>query len=101
MPPWQHYRKRWRTDMRRNELIERWRSGKAATNCWLMLGQPFVAELIAHQGWDSVTIDMQHGLNDFAEVCSLLTAVSATPTVPLVRVPWNEPRDVMRALDAG
>jgi 4-hydroxy-2-oxoheptanedioate aldolase len=66
-----------------------------------MLGQPFVAELIAHQGWDSVTVDMQHGLNDFAEVCSLLMAVSATPTVPLVRVPWNEPRDIMRALDAG
>src|SRR5579859_7185836 len=87
--------------MRRNELIERWRVGKPASNCWLMLGQPFVAELIAHQGWDSVTIDMQHGLNDFAEVCALLTAVSATSTVPLVRVPWNEPRDVMRALDAG
>ena len=87
--------------MRRNELIERWRVGKPASNCWLMLGQPFVAELIAHQGWDSVTIDMQHGLNDFAEVCALLTAVSATSTVPLVRVPWNEPRDIMRALDAG
>ena len=87
--------------MRRNELKERWRAGKSVSNCWLMLGQPFVAELIAHQGWDSVTVDMQHGLNDFAEVCALLTAVSATATVPLVRVPWNEPRDVMRALDAG
>lgn len=87
--------------MRPNRLKEIWRAEKAASNCWLTLGHAFIAELIAHQGWDSVTIDMQHGLADFSAVYAMLTAISTTDAVPLVRVPWNEPGDVMRVLDGG
>jgi 4-hydroxy-2-oxoheptanedioate aldolase len=87
--------------VRANRLQEIWRAGKPASNCWLALGHAFTAELVAHQGWDSVTIDMQHGLADYAGMCAMLTAISTSETVPLVRVPWNEPGDVMRALDAG
>jgi 4-hydroxy-2-oxoheptanedioate aldolase len=32
---------------------------------------------------------------------TMLQAISTTPTVPLVRVPWLEPGIVMKALDAG
>src|SRR5471032_2701208 len=32
---------------------------------------------------------------------AMLTAISTSAAVPLVRVPWNQPGDVMRALDAG
>lgn len=87
--------------MRRNQLREIWRTGQAANNCWLSLGHAFTAELIAHQGWDSVTIDMQHGLAGHAELCAMLAAVSATNTVPLARIAWNDPASAMRALDAG
>lgn len=87
--------------MRTNRLREIWRAGHRANNCWLALGHAFIAELITHQGWDSVTIDMQHGLADYAAMCAMLTAISTGESVPLVRVPWNEPGDVMRALDAG
>ena len=31
----------------------------------------------------------------------MLQAIGTTPTVPLVRVPWNEPAAIMRWLDAG
>jgi 4-hydroxy-2-oxoheptanedioate aldolase len=31
----------------------------------------------------------------------MLQAISATPTVPIVRVPWLEPAALMKALDAG
>ncbi len=57
--------------------------------------------MLAHQGWDSLTVDLQHGQNDFTSMCSLFTAISTTDTVPLMRVTWNTPGDVMRALDAG
>ncbi len=87
--------------MRSNGLIERWRSGKPASNCWLSFGHPFIAEVLAHQGWDSLTIDMQHGLADQADVSAMLMAISTSSAVPLVRVPWNNPGDVMRALDSG
>ena len=31
----------------------------------------------------------------------MLQAVSQTDTVPFVRVPWNDPATIMRALDLG
>ena len=87
--------------MRANRLREIWSGGKSATNFWLGLPSMLAAESISHQGWDSVTIDMQHGHIDFASMVAMLTAISTTATVPLVRVPWNQPGDVMRAFDAG
>ena len=87
--------------MRTNRLREVWAGGKQATNIWLGLPSMLAAESISHQGWDSVTIDMQHGHIDFASMVQMLTAISTTAAVPLVRVPWNEPGSVMRALDAG
>ncbi len=87
--------------MKPNRLRELWKAGKPSSNCWLSLGHAFTTELIAHQGWHSATVDMQHGLADFGAMCAMLTAISTSQTVPLVRVPWNEPGTVMRALDAG
>jgi 4-hydroxy-2-oxoheptanedioate aldolase len=87
--------------MRPNRLREIWSSGKATTNCWLTLPGALAAEMLAHQGWDSLTVDLQHGQSDYNAMCAMFTAISTTPTVPLVRVPWNEPGDIMKALDAG
>jgi 4-hydroxy-2-oxoheptanedioate aldolase len=87
--------------MRANRLREAWAEGRAVTNCWLSLPGALATEILSHQGWDSLTIDLQHGQADYAQMCAMLTAISTTPTVPLVRVPWNNPGDVNRALDAG
>lgn len=87
--------------MRPNRLKEIWQSGRAASNLWLGLPTALGAEIAAHQGWDSLTVDMQHGQIDYAAMCAMLTAISTTKAVPLVRVPWNSPGDVMRAADAG
>src|SRR5438128_1604300 len=87
--------------MRANRLREIWASGRAATNCWLAIPSIMATEVVAHQGWDSLTIDMQHGQIDYAAMIAMLVAISGTPSVPLLRVPWNNPGDVMRALDAG
>ncbi|MGN6516459.1 MAG: HpcH/HpaI aldolase family protein [Rhizomicrobium sp.] len=87
--------------MRPNKLREMWKAGKHANNIWLSLGNAYASEIIAHQGWDSVTIDLQHAPADFKDALAMLTAVSTTDCVPLVRVPWNAPDQVMRVLDAG
>lgn len=87
--------------MRENRLRTLWAEKKRATNVWLGVPAAYSAEIIAHQGFDSITIDMQHGQADYAAMVAMLTAVSATATVPLVRVSWNDPGQVMRALDAG
>ena len=87
--------------MRENRLRTLWKSGGAAVNGWLTMPSSFSAETMAHQGWDTLTIDMQHGMIDDAALVPMLQAISTTDTVPVVRVPWLEPGILMRALDAG
>ena len=87
--------------MRENRLRTLWRDDRAAINGWLAVPSSFSAEVIAHQGWDTLTIDLQHGVIDYAQMVTMLQAISSTPTVPVVRVPWLEPGIVMKALDAG
>lgn len=87
--------------MRENRLRTIWQSGGAVTNGWLAIPNSFSAETMAHQGWDSLTIDMQHGMIDYSAMVPMLQAISTTNTVPVVRVPWLEPGILMKTLDAG
>jgi 4-hydroxy-2-oxoheptanedioate aldolase len=87
--------------MRENRLRTLWNSGQAAVNGWLAIGNSFSAETMAHQGWDSLTIDLQHGVVDYTALVPMLQAISTTVTVPMVRVPWLEPGILMKVLDAG
>lgn len=87
--------------MRENRLRTLWQSGQAVVNGWLAIPSSFAAETMAHQGWDSLTIDLQHGLIDYQAMVGMLQAISTTPAVPVVRVPWLEPGIIMKTLDAG
>jgi 4-hydroxy-2-oxoheptanedioate aldolase len=87
--------------MRENRLRRIWKEGGAAINGWLAIPNGFSAETMAHQGWDSLTVDLQHGVVDYQAMVGMLQAISTTETVPIVRVPWLEPGILMKALDAG
>jgi 4-hydroxy-2-oxoheptanedioate aldolase len=87
--------------MRPNRLRQVWAEGRGVINGWCSIGSPFVAETMARQGWDSVTVDGQHGLIGYAEMLAMLQAIAATEAGTLVRVSWNSPGEIMRALDAG
>ena len=87
--------------MRKNKLKELYKAGKPIINTWLSVPSSFSAEIMANQGWDSVTIDMQHGLIDYPNAVSMLQSISTTNTTPLARVNWNEPGQIMKILDAG
>ncbi len=87
--------------MRENRLRSIWKSGGAAVNGWLAIPSGFSAETMAHQGWDSLTIDLQHGMVDYQAMIPMLQAISTTDTVPVVRVPWLDPGILMKTLDAG
>jgi 4-hydroxy-2-oxoheptanedioate aldolase len=87
--------------MKENRLRTLWQDGRAAVNGWLAIADGFSAETMAHQGWDSLTVDLQHGIVDYQSMVGMLQAISTTPTVPVVRVPWLEPASLMKALDAG
>ena len=87
--------------MRENRIRTIWKAGGAVLNGWLAIPTAFSAETMAHQGWDSLTIDLQHGVVDYHAAVNMLTAISTTGTVPVVRVPWLEPGILMKMLDAG
>jgi len=84
-----------------NPLMARLKSGKACINGWLTVPDAFVGEVMAQTGWDSLTIDLQHGLHDYRSAVSTLQALHGRPVTPLVRVPWNEPGIIGKVLDAG
>ncbi len=87
--------------MRKNKLKQIWSEGGSVINGWLHISASWSAELMAHAGYDSLTIDLQHGFHNMETVLAMLQAISTTETVPLVRVPWNEPVMAQRLLDAG
>lgn len=87
--------------MRKNKLRKAWASGANTINGWLGIPNTFSAEVVANAGFESVTIDMQHGCVPFENVVPMFQAICTTDTVPMIRVPWNEPGIIMRVLDAG
>ena len=87
--------------MRKNTLKEIWARGGATLNGWCSIPSSFSTEIMAHQGFDSITIDMQHGLVDYTDAVTMLQAISTTDVIPMTRVPWSDPARLMKILDAG
>ncbi len=87
--------------MRENTVKKAWREGKLTYGAWLSIPSAFSAEVMAHQGFDWICIDMQHGVVDYQTAVTMLQAISTTNTIPFVRVPWNEPGIIGKMLDAG
>ncbi|WP_019586020.1 HpcH/HpaI aldolase family protein [Deinococcus apachensis] len=84
-----------------SRLAERFAAGETVLGGWLHLPGGVSAEVMGHAGYDALTVDLQHGLIGEGGLVATLEAIAATPAVPLVRVPWLHPPDLMRALDAG
>jgi 4-hydroxy-2-oxoheptanedioate aldolase len=80
---------------------DRWAAGEGALAAWLLLESPAVAGIVAAAGFDAVVVDLQHGSATPDHLPQLLGAIEATPALPFVRVSWNHPAELMRALDLG
>jgi 4-hydroxy-2-oxoheptanedioate aldolase len=87
--------------VRENRLRTIWSEGGTVVNGWLHVPSSFSAEVMAHAGYDSLTIDMQHGPVDYGSLVPMLQAISTTDTAPVVRVPWHDSGLIMQVLDAG
>jgi 4-hydroxy-2-oxoheptanedioate aldolase len=84
-----------------NKLRQIWGAGRAAVNGWLAIPSGFSAEVIAQCGFDTVTVDLQHGVQDYLSMVQCFQAMQAHPVMPMVRVPWNEPGIIGKVLDGG
>lgn len=70
-------------------------------NGWCSIPSAVTAEIVARQGFDCITVDLQHGLIDYQTALTMLQVVDRYDVPTLCRVPWNEPGIIMKALDAG
>ena len=84
-----------------NQLIKLWEEKKPVINAWLSIPNSFTTEAFGKMGWDSITIDMQHGQTDYSKSISMLQSLSSSQSTAMVRVPWSEPGIIMRMLDLG
>ena len=75
--------------------------GEPAIGAWLSMGSPIAAEIVANAGYDAVILDHEHGPGDFLNAISLMQAVGEAGPTPMMRVPWNDPVYIKRALDIG
>jgi 4-hydroxy-2-oxoheptanedioate aldolase len=87
--------------MRPNLAKQKFIAGEPIVNAWLSIPSGYAAEVVASQGFDSVTVDMQHGMMGFDSAVAMLQAVSITSATPLVRCPSLNTPEIMRLLDAG
>jgi 4-hydroxy-2-oxoheptanedioate aldolase len=75
-------------------------AGETVYGGWCLIPSPFLAEVLAAAGFDWICLDLQHGLIGYETMLAMLQAIGGRAPV-LVRVPWNEPDEIMRPLDAG
>ncbi|MDR3523669.1 MAG: aldolase/citrate lyase family protein [Acetobacteraceae bacterium] len=87
--------------MPENKIMQAWAEGRAVVNGWLAIPDGFAAETMAQCGFDSLTVDLQHGVQDYLSMIRCFQAMGKYPPLPMVRVPWNEPGIIGKVLDGG
>ena len=87
--------------MKNNRVKELLRKGETTVGTWITIGNPDVAELVAHTGVDWLVFDMEHAPLEIETVQVLMQATSGTEVTPFVRVAWNDLVLIKRALDIG
>lgn len=87
--------------MRDNSVKSRIRNGEITMGSWVTIGHPSVVEIMAHESFDWLTVDMEHNLIDPSALRELITAGQLHGKAMFVRVPKNDDVYIKHALDAG
>ena len=84
----------------KNKLRTLWGEGATGINAWLGIPSTVTAEIVSRQGFDAVTVDLQHGINDYSTAVPMLQAMAGSDAT-LWRTILEQNRDeVLRALRA-
>ena len=84
-----------------NKMAARLRAGEQLSACWIQMGSPVAAELVAEAGFDMAVIDGEHAPIDPINMVSLLQALKGNDIMPMARAPWNDFVAIKRLLDCG
>ncbi|MCD6302777.1 MAG: 2-dehydro-3-deoxyglucarate aldolase [Anaerolineae bacterium] len=87
--------------LRENPVREKLEAGKPAVGGWVTLCSAEAAEALASVGWDWVAVDIEHSPVGIETLTGCFRAIQLAGSIPMARVPWNEPIWIQRTLDAG
>ncbi|GAA4465340.1 4-hydroxy-2-oxoheptanedioate aldolase [Nibrella saemangeumensis] len=76
-------------------------SGEIVYGLTLTIGNPIIAELVGHLGFDWVWIEAEHTTMGLETIMAQLQAISGTGTSTVVRVDCNDQTIIKRVLDTG
>lgn len=82
-------------------LKERLKERELTIGSWITIGHTAVAEIMAHAGYDWLTVDMEHSAITLDIAQDLIRVIELCGVVPLVRVGDNDPILIKRVMDAG
>ena len=84
-----------------NPLKTTLNSGNVSIGSWLNLASPLAAEILATEGFEWLTVDLEHGPWGIADAANGFRAIESRGAVPLARVWSHQPEVIARVLDAG
>ncbi len=82
-------------------LKERLGRGEVCFGPFAKLTDPAAVEVLALAGFDHIIIDREHGPVSLETAQGLVRAARLRGMAPLIRVPRNDPSEILRALDLG
>ena len=88
-------------DLPVNHFKRALQDGKLQIGLWSHLCSPISTEILGHCGFDWMVLDMEHSPNELPHILSQLQALKGSPTMPVVRPPWNDMVTFKRLLDVG
>lgn len=87
--------------MRENRVKRVMREGGLAIVSHVGFADPAVVEIIAMAGFDGAFIDMEHTVFDLQLIGEMIRVADLMGITPLVRVPDNDAKLILRLLDMG
>ncbi len=88
-------------DLPINQFKRALRAGRLQVGLWSHLASPICAEILGQCGFDWMVLDMEHSPNELPQILAQLQALKDSPTMPVVRPPWNDMVTFKRLLDIG
>jgi 4-hydroxy-2-oxoheptanedioate aldolase len=87
--------------MKSNPVRAKLKQGRPSIGTWLTLPDPLAARMMARVGFDWLTVELEHTPTNLETAATMFAIISASGSVPLVRVPWNTTENIKRVLDTG
>ena len=83
------------------QLKDKLAAGHTSPGIWVSLPSPTTCEIIAGVGYDWIVVDAEHSPFNPETLQYMLMAFKDSQTVPLIRVPDNDPVIIKQMLDMG